>query len=217
MSHYFLLLDASRFEGVIRSALTASWRQRSFESCRDLCTTLLPAARTYAERYHTGADKPLLSLVVEGLSFDRAYWRHLVSEVLLFAAVEIPELQVCEDTLCCLLAPQHYRAGITDREHLTPIQQAHRGTRDLTFGAAVYRPEYAGYNNREDVARLAEYLAGVRPDTWTVADLAGLRDTEDEADQADELAFAREWFPVLRDLFHRADRLGQVLVHENIY
>jgi hypothetical protein len=217
MSNYFLLLDADHFENQVRPALTASRRQRSFEPCRALCAALLPAARAYAERYHTGSDEPLLSLVVEELPFDRDYWRHLVGEVLLFSAVEIPEFQVCEDTLCCLLAPAHYRVGVTDREHLAPIQQAHRGTRDLTFGAAVYRPEHAGYNNRDDVARLAEYLAGVRPESWTVADLADLRDAETEEDRADELEFAREWFPALSDLFQRARGQGQVIVYEDIY
>ena len=61
-----------------------------------------------------------------------------------------------------------------ERESLPPILQAHRGSRDLTFGAAVYRPEHAGYNNAADVARLADYLAAVRPEHWTPADLAGL-------------------------------------------
>jgi hypothetical protein len=217
MAHYFLLLDAVHFEGEVRPALTASRRQRSFEPCRDLCATLLPAARTYGERYHTGPEEPLLSRVVAGLPFDRDYWRHLVGEALLFSAVEIPEFQVCEETLCCLLASENYRTGITDRDRLAPIQQAHRGTRDLTFGAAVYRPEHAGYNNRDDVARLTACLDTVRPEAWKVADLADLRDAETEEDRADELAFAREWFPALRELFRRAYNQRLVLVHEDIY
>jgi hypothetical protein len=217
MADYFLLLDADSFEGQFRPALAAGWRQRSFEPCRALCASLLPAARAYAQRYHTGADEPVLSLVAQGLPFDRVYWRHLVSEVLLFTAVEIPELQVCEETLCCLLALQNYRASVTSRERLAPIQQAHRGTRDLTFGAAVYRPENAGYNNRDDVARLAEYLARVRPEAWTVSDLTDLRGVETEEDRADELAFAREWFPALGDLFQRARGQGYVIVYESIY
>ena len=70
-------------------ALAASWRQRSFEPCRDLCTALVPAARSYAERYHTGSSEPLLCQVAAGLPFDRAYWRSLAGEVLLFAALHI--------------------------------------------------------------------------------------------------------------------------------
>src|SRR6516225_9536620 len=103
MADYFLLLDAEPFEDRVRPALAGAWRQRSFAPCRDLCAALLPAARAYAERYHTGTEEPLLSRVARGLRFDRDYWRHLVGEVLLFTAVEIPEFQVCEEALCCLL------------------------------------------------------------------------------------------------------------------
>jgi len=93
---------------------------------------------------------------------------------------------------------------------LAPIQQAHRGTRDLTFGAAVYRPEHAGYNNVENVSRLADYLAAVRPQEWTPTDLIGLKGAEDGAEREEELAFAREWFPALADLFRRARERGAV-------
>jgi hypothetical protein len=217
VAHYFLLLDATSFEKQIRPALAASWQKRSFEPCRDLCTALLPAARSYLERYHAGPDEPLLSLVSQGLPFDRDYWRHLVSEMLLFSAVEIPEVQVCEDTLCCLLAPANYRSGLTEREHLAPIQQVHRGTRDLTFGTAIYRPEYAGYNNCADVARLAEYLTQVRPERWTAADLRDLREVSTAEDREEELAFAREWFPALRAMYERAWDRGEVIVQERIY
>ena len=161
---------------------------------------LLPAARAYAEQYHVGGDEPMLARVADGLPFDRACWRALVGEVLLFTAVEIPEFQTCEETLCRLLAPEHYREAVDQRERLAPIQQAHRGTRDLTFGAAVYRPEHAGYNNAADVARLADYLAAVRPEDWRSADLIGLRAARDEAEREEELAFARDWFPALADV-----------------
>jgi hypothetical protein len=217
MADYFLMLDAAAFEGRTRPLLAASWRQRSFAPCRSFCAELLPAASAYAEQYHVGADEPLLARVAEGLSFDRDRWRALVGEVLLFAAVEIPEFQTCEETLCRLLAPEHYRDAVDQRERLAPIQQAHRGTRDLTFGAAVYRPEHAGYNNIEDVARLADYLAAVRPEEWMPADLIGLRDVEEESEREEELGFAREWFPVLADLFCRARERGGILVHESIY
>jgi hypothetical protein len=96
---------------------------------------------------------------------------------------------------------------------MPPIMQAHRGSRDLTFGAAVYRPEHAGLNDRDDVARLAEFLASVRPEQWTAAALVGM----DEEDAADEIEFAREWFPELVDLFRRANERGQVIVHERMY
>jgi hypothetical protein len=217
MADYFLMLDAAAFEGRARPALAASWRQRSFAPCRSLCTELIPAASAYAVQYHVGADEPLLARVAEGLSFDRDRWRAIVGEVLLFTAVEIPEFQTCEETLCRLLAPEHYREAVDQRERLAPIQQAHRGTRDLTFGAAVYRPEHAGYNNTADVSRLADFLTAVRPENWTPADLVGMRGVEDEAEREEELAFALDWFPSLVDLFRRARQCGAVLVHESIY
>jgi len=107
MADYFLMLDAADFEGRARPLLAASWRQRSFTPCRSFCAELLPAASAYAEQFHVGADEPLLARVAEGLSFDRDRWRALVGEVLLFTAVEIPEFQTCEETLCRLLAPDH--------------------------------------------------------------------------------------------------------------
>jgi hypothetical protein len=209
MADYFLLLDAASFENRIRPAMAAAWRQRDFDPCRSLCTDLLPSARAYAERYHVGGDEPLLSRVAADLPFDRTCWRGLVAEILLYTAVEIPEFQTCEETLCLLLTPD--RTGVEERSQLAPIQQAHRGTRDLTFGAAVYRPEHAGYNNAADVARLADYLAAVRPDQWTPADLAGLPDAEEE------LEYTREWFPALAEMFQRARERGCVLVHESIF
>jgi hypothetical protein len=215
MADYFLVLDGDFWEGQARPALAASWRQRCFGPCRSLCEGLLPAAHAYAERYHTGSDEPLLAKVAGGLPFDRAYWRSLVGEVLLFAAVEIPELQTCADTLCRLLAPAACDAALP-REQLPPVRQAHEGSRDLTFGGAVYRPEYAGYNNAADVARLADYLTGIDPQRWAVAGL-GLRAGEDVDELADSLDFAREWFPVLAGLYRRSQGSGRVIVHESIY
>ena len=217
MADYFLMLDAAAFEDRARPALAASWRQRSFAPCRSFCAGLIPAASAYAEQYHVGADEPLLACVADDLPFDRNHWRALVGEVLLFTAVEIPEFQTCEETLFRLLAPEHYREAVDQRERLALIQQAHQGTRDLTFGAAVFRPEHAGYNNVADVSRLADYLAAVRPEVWTPADLIGLRGADDEAEREEELAFARDWFPALVDLFHRARERGAVLIHESIY
>jgi hypothetical protein len=130
--------------------------------------------------------------------------------------VDIPELQVNEDTLCALLAPEHYRQNVVDRERLAPIQQAHRGARDLTFGPAVYRPDHAGYNDLSDVGRLADYLGSIQPENWTIADLADLREVVEE-ERADELAFTQEWFPALVDLYQRARRDGLAVVHESIY
>jgi hypothetical protein len=217
MADYFLCLDAELFTRRIRPALAEAWRQRSFEPCRPLCTDLLPAARDYTERYHTGDEETLLARVTRGLPFDRAYWRVLAGEILLFAAVEIPEFPSNAETLCCLLAPEQYRRGSVPRAEFAPIQQALYGSRDLTFGFAVYRPDAAGYNDAADVARLAAYLAALQPERWTVNDLAGLCDATDDEDRADELAFVREWFPVLVELYQRTQANERVLVIESIW
>jgi hypothetical protein len=205
------------FTGRIRPALTASWHQRSFELCRPLCTELLPAARDYTQRYHTGDEETLLAQILRGVPFDRAYWRLLVSEVLLFAAVEIPEFPSNAETLFCLLAPETYRDAIIPREQFAPIQQVLRGSRDLTFGTAVYRPEQAGCNDAGDVARLAAYLAAINPEDWTIEQLRDLPDMTDDDERTDELAFVREWFPVLVDLYRRTQTQRRILVIESIY
>ena len=216
MADYFLGLDAGMFTQRIQPALAAAWRQRDFEPCRSLCTDLLPAAQEYTQRYHTG-EETLVARVVHGLPFDRAYWRLLAGEILLFAAVEIPEFPSNAETLCCLLAPEQYRRGSVPREEFAPIQQALYGSRDLTFGSAVYRPDAAGYNDAADVSRLAAYLAALQPKRWTIDDLAALRDAADDEDRADELAFVREWFPVLAELYQRTHAHGRMLVIESIW
>jgi hypothetical protein len=217
MAEYFLCLDAEMFLHRIRPALAASWRQRSFDPCRSLCNELLPAANDYTQRYHTGDEETLVARVAAGLPFDRSCWRLLVGEVLLFAAVEIPELQSNAETLCCLLAPEAYQSGTIVREQFAPIEQVLRGSRDVMFGNAVYRPEQAGYSDPDDVTRLAAYLAAVVPERWTADDLRPLRDVEDDDERADELAFVREWFPVLVDLYQRCHAAGRALVIESIY
>ncbi len=178
---------------------------------------MLPAAQAYAERYHTGPGSFLVVEAAAGLPFDRACWRTLVGEVLLLQAVEIPEFQTAPETLCLLLAPDHYRGDVQERSRLAPVQQAHRGARDLTFGAAVYRPEHAGYNNVNDVARLANYLGTVRPEAWTIAGLDGLPGAPAEEDRADELALSREWFPPLADFYRRSHEAGRVVVVDSVY
>lgn len=217
MAEYFLCLDAELFLRRIRPALAESWQQRSFEPCHSLCVELLTAAREYNQRYHLGEDETLVSRVAGGLPFDRAYWRLLVGEVLLFAAVEIPEFPNNAETLCCLLAPEHYGHEDFSREQFAPIEQALRGSRDVTFGTAVYRPDQAGYNDPADVARLADFLAAVQHERWTVDDLRSLHDVTGDEERADELAFVREWFPVLVDLYQHTRREERVLVIESIY
>jgi hypothetical protein len=207
MADYFFLHDADDFTHRLRPALTACRRRRSFAPARGLCADLAPAARAYAERYHTGAIPSLVEQLADGLfPFDRGLWRGLVGEVLLYAAVEVPQFQTCEDTLARLLAP----------EDLPTLRQAHHGSRDLTFGPAVYRPGQAGFNDAADVARLRDRLDAIDSEGWDAARLVGLPDLAEE-DIDEELAFAREWFPVLRDLFRSCQERRLVVVHEVVY
>src|SRR5436190_16103706 len=118
----------------MRPALAASWRGRSFEPCRAFCEALLPRVEEFDQANHVGEGVALVCQVVEGLSYHRDFWRTLVGEILFYAAAEIPEFQTCLDTLRCLIGP--------DSEL---IEQAHLGSRPLTFGAAVYRPEHCGF------------------------------------------------------------------------
>jgi hypothetical protein len=203
---YFLLHDPAHFHQVIRPALAESWRRRSFEPSRSLCAALAPAAIAFAERYHTGHDEPLLAQVARGgVPFDRDFWRLLVGEALLFGAASVPDILTAPDTLCRLLAPGQDNA---------PIRQAHFGNHDLVFGGGFYRPDAAGYNDAADVVRLADYLLAIDSGRWTVADLAGLREFDDDDDCASELEFAREVFSSLVDLYRSAREAGQMVVCE---
>src|SRR4051812_10710458 len=103
MADYFLVHDRAVLEQ-FRPALAAAWRERSFAPCRDLCRAWSSAARDYAGRYHVRPDDILLFEVENGLPFDRAFWRTLVGELLLFAARDIPEFPTSLDTLTHLLA-----------------------------------------------------------------------------------------------------------------
>jgi len=158
----------------------------------------------------------ILTKLVEGLPFDRDYWKLLVGEMLLVAAAEVPEIQTVPETLLGLLERGAYQQEALERHHFPPILQAHYGTRDLSFGGKIYRPEKAGYNDAGDVSRLALYLAAQDPEQWSSADLEPLHGQGDDTDREDELEFAREWFPALRDLYRRAQSDNRVVVCEII-
>lgn len=189
----------------MRPALADAWRLRSFAPCRIFCSSLLPRVADFGARYHTGEGETLTAQVADGLPFQRDFWRALVGELLFYAAADIPEIETCPDTLACLLGPG---------PGATVVRQAHCGTRDLTFGAAVYRPDRCGCNNLDDVRRLADALAAVDPSVWQPSDLMPLTDLADEEDRQEELAFARYWFPSLCDLYQRAVAENRLIVHE---
>jgi hypothetical protein len=214
MPLYFFLLEAPAFQEHIRPALAAAWRQRSFAPCRALCQGLLPAVQAFGERYAIADEEPLVAKAARGLPFDRDYWTLLAGEVLLYAAVEVPEIEVAPDTLCAILAPERLDQEPGPREQRAPVEQAHFGSRDLRFGTRLYRPERVGLNDAADVDRLAAYLDTVDPNRWTVADLVRLPDLANNEERAEELAFVRDWFPALQELYRRAAASGLVVVCE---
>lgn len=214
MGIYFLLHDARRFEGQIAPALANSRREHSFLPCRGLCAALAPEAVAFHERYYAGSEEPLLCRVAHGLPFDRHLWRLLVGEILLYAAAEVPELQTAPDTLRRLLAPERPRDEFASRAQSPPVDQVHFGARDLTFGPAFYQPESTGVNDVADVERLAAYLAAVDPSRWSAAGLDGVPGLESAEDREEELEFARDWFPPLRDVYRNAQLRGQLIVCE---
>lgn len=209
---YFMLHDGARFQDVLRPALTASWRHRSFEPCRVLCNELLPSVAAFAERFHLGSQEPLIARVIDGLPFARDYWRSLVGEILLYGAAEVPDFQAAPETLAGLLRATED----APRERFVPIQQAHFGARDLVLGG-YYRPDAAGWNDPDDVARLATYLAGCAPERWTIADLPEHLELSDDDDRAEELAFARQGLAALEAMYRHAATRRQGVVCEVIH
>jgi hypothetical protein len=216
MPLYFLVHDAARFHHVLRPALAAARQGRDFAPCRPLCKELLAAAHDFLPDEARGTEPTFLRLVAEGLTFDRDLWRSLVGEVLLYAAVELPEIQTAAGALSCLASLGPLPDPPTSRPCENWVQQVHFGARDLTFGGVFYRPEAAGWNDTHDVARLSEHLRALEPDHWRADALRPLTDLSDDEDRADELAFVRDWLPPLRDMYDRARAGGQVVICEKL-
>jgi hypothetical protein len=214
MPLYFLLFDQGTF-GKLARPLGEGWARRAIDPLQLVCRDLRAAAEKFAERYGMASDDLLIMQALRGVSLDRNVWRTLIGEILLMTAAEIPEIETAPQTLTCLLAPERYREGPAPRERFSPIEQAHFGSRDLLFGDTYYRPEHAGWNDRGDVTRLAEYLAGIDPAVWQLSDLDGLRDVSPE-DRADELADACQCFAALQNLYRGAQERGHVVVCEEI-
>lgn len=217
MPNYFYVLDASVFQQRIVPALSASWQQRSFDPCRSLCEMLAPRARAFTEQYCSEWPEPFLCQVPRGAPFDRNLWRHLAGEVLLHAAEDLPDLQLSQETLFCLLAPEHVGQEHVPRERFAPIQQALFGTHDLVFGSGFYYPERVGFNDSTDVVRLADYLESIQFEQWTTAALHAFKELATEEDREEELAFAREWYPALQELYREAAEHARVVVCEILF
>src|SRR5438105_12250893 len=94
MSAYYMLLDQDWFSRRMGPTLAASWRLRSFEPCRAFCADLVPAVHAFTKELPPALEEPLVCKVAQGLPFDRHFWNLLVGEVLLYAATEIPEIQI---------------------------------------------------------------------------------------------------------------------------
>lgn len=215
MALYFLLFDPDTFHEQLKPPLAAAWQQRSFAPCRTLCQELLPAATTYAARTGLNSADFLLCKISQGLAFDRARWRTLVGEALLFAAAEIPDIETDPASLAWLLAGVRLEESRLP-EQRSPIEKVHFGSRELIFGGAFYRPEHAGYNDLADVARLADYLGSIDPAHWRPADLGALQEWQDAAEREDELEYLRERFRELHALYRAAHKHGWMIVCEQM-
>ena len=172
-----------------------------------LCTELL-AQKKYAP------DDCVVRRVALGLPFARDFWHALAGELLLLGCEDMPLFQTAPATLCCLLAPERHDAGAAPRSQFAPIEQVHFGSCDLRFGGAFFRPEHAGHNDTTDVARLLGYLETIDPATWTEEMLRPMAEFPTAAEREEELAFARDWRPVLVELYAAAARHGDVIVCE---
>src|ERR1051326_1205791 len=212
MPVYFHVHDASWFLNDFIPALTRCRQRHSLAPCQNLCLSLLPTAQGFGERFHICADELLVSRVNVDLPYNLDVWRLIVGELLVVGAVEIPEIEQCPDMLCRLVASARCELDTHEREALAPIQQAHLGSRDLMFGAAVYRFANVGWNGVDDTARLAQYLGAVNVEEWTGDRLiaCGL----EVSDVDDELAYARNCLVGLQGLYRQAAQNGQVIVAE---
>jgi hypothetical protein len=215
MPLYFLIEDGALFHEEVRPALAASWRFRSFAPCVPLCGRIATAARDFAIRFHLADQENLVTLVAAGMPFDRTTWRHLAGEILWFGAEEIPQIETNLSGLCALIEPTAAMQADAARPLSPATVQAHRGSHDLTFGGAFYRPESAGWNDLDDVKRLSAFLDGVRPATWNASNLAVLPDLPPE-EWEEELAFLRDWFPSLQEMYRTAAQKRRIVICEEV-
>jgi hypothetical protein len=206
---YFYLLSAAFLRDRMRPALADAWRQRSFAPCRDLCAEIV------ARSVHI-PDDCVVFRVTCGLSFAREFWHGLAGELLVFACDDMPLVQTAPATLCCLLAPQQFGLGELPRAAFAPIQQAHFGSRDLRFGGAFYRPDHAGLNDEDDVARLLGYLERIDAGAWHENMLSPMLEFATHEEREEELAFVRDWWPPLVEMYRGAADRRQVIVCERV-
>jgi hypothetical protein len=203
---YFMLIPAERFER-LGGVLRACRLERSFRPAVELCRSLGESAQPFVQREPDGLIEPLTLAVAGGMPFTPERWRLLLGELLLLSAAELPQIETPLEAFAPLIGVELAEK----RADFAPIQQAIAGSRDLCLGAC-YRPEHAGWNDLADVRRLAGWLASIDHSGWDAMKLTLVQPDQ----RADELAFAREWFPALVEMYRRAAEAGWVVVCEEI-
>ena len=201
MADYLLVHDGLRFAH-LRPVLGDAWWRRSFVGCTPHVEAWRAAALYYANAYHIDPQELFLVGFGPKTSFTSSSWRTLVGEILVVTAVEMPELPSHLESLARLLPP-------------ALAKDALQGCGDLTFGLATYRPGLAGFNTVDDNRRLLSELRAIVPASWSASMLRA--DELDDEDLLDELAYSREWFAVLVDLYERVVRDDRVIVFETMY
>jgi hypothetical protein len=205
---YFYTISANRFHEEVQPALAASWASKSFIPAQILCRNLSLDTRKLWPHVNDSAGEPLVQRVAEGMAFRPDVWKLLVAEVLLYSAVELPELE----TPILSLSAVFGQVLVDKRTDFGPLQQAIQGSQDLIFGSGYYRPEHAGWNDHNDVARLATWLNSIQPSSWSLELLCEVPGAERE----EELAYIREWFPELTAAYNRAATTDLIVVCEEI-
>jgi hypothetical protein len=205
---YFYILERRFYHDAMKAPLAESYARRSFVPCVDLCRRLLA----------TNSEIPkdsLIHSILSGLPFERQFWHGLIGECLVHGATDIPRLNTAPESLCSLLAPQFVNKDVSRPEYPT-IFQCHFGTRDLRFGSGYHRPDKVGLNDTDDVERLAGYLEGIDPTLWKASDLDLIAELADDEQRAEELAYVRDWFPSLVEVYQAAGAHDWIVICERM-
>jgi hypothetical protein len=129
-------------------------------------------------------------------------------------ASSVPRLETAPRSLLALLAPGRLDRD-SPRDEFAPVEQVHYGSRDLHLGT-YYRPDHVGWNDADDIARLRAWMHGVDPGSWRADDLAKLDEFAEAGERDEELAYVKDWWPPLVDLYAGAQRRGEVIVCERL-
>lgn len=207
---YFHIHDARWFHDDFVPALTNCRQRRSFVPCQKLCHYLSTTARDYCERFHVG-EQPLITRI-DGLPYAPDLWRLLVGELLVFGALDLPEFEQAPELLCRLAGAELGEHPL--RAQFGSMRQAHYGARDLSFGAAVYRPQTVGWNDAEDMARIADYLNSLAVESWSASMLKAPATAVEDADLEQELVYAQDCLPDLKRIYREAAIAGHLIVAE---